>query len=50
MREGGVQWCSGIWKLMEAVDTFIPEPVRDVDKPFLMPIEDVFRSAGEGRW
>jgi elongation factor Tu len=42
------QWCSGIWKLMEAVDTFIPEPVRDVDKPFLMPIEDVFSISGRG--
>lgn len=42
------QWCSGIWKLMDAVDTFIPEPVRDVDKPFLMPIEDVFSISGRG--
>jgi elongation factor Tu len=42
------QWCSGIWKLMEAVDTFIPEPVRDIDKPFLMPIEDVFSISGRG--
>jgi elongation factor Tu len=42
------QWCSGVWKLMEAVDTFIPEPVRDVDKPFLMPIEDVFSISGRG--
>ncbi len=42
------QWCSGIWRLMEAVDTFIPEPVRDIDKPFLMPIEDVFSISGRG--
>jgi elongation factor Tu len=42
------QWCSGIWRLMDAVDTFIPEPVRDVDKPFLMPIEDVFSISGRG--
>ena len=42
------QWCSGIWKLMEAVDTFIPEPVREVDKPFLMPVEDVFTISGRG--
>jgi elongation factor Tu len=42
------QWCSGIWKLMDAVDTFIPEPVRDVDKPFLMPVEDVFSISGRG--
>jgi elongation factor Tu len=37
-----------IWELMEAVDTYIPEPVRDVDKPFLMPIEDVFSISGRG--
>ncbi len=42
------QWCSGILKLMDAVDTFIPEPVRDIDKPFLMPIEDVFSISGRG--
>jgi elongation factor Tu len=42
------QWCSGIWRLMEAVDSFIPEPVRDIDKPFLMPIEDVFSISGRG--
>jgi elongation factor Tu len=42
------QWCSGIWKLMDAVDTFIPEPVRDIDKPFLMPVEDVFTISGRG--
>jgi len=37
-----------IWELMEAVDSYIPEPVRDVDKPFLMPIEDVFSISGRG--
>jgi len=37
-----------IWELMEAVDTFIPEPKRDVDKPFLMPVEDVFSISGRG--
>jgi len=42
------QWCSGVWKLMDAVDTYIPEPVRDIDKPFLMPIEDVFSISGRG--
>jgi elongation factor Tu len=42
------QWCSGIWKLMDAVDNSIPEPVRDIDKPFLMPIEDVFSISGRG--
>src|SRR5512137_1365475 len=42
------QWCSGIWKLMDAVDTAIPEPVREIDKPFLMPVEDVFTISGRG--
>jgi elongation factor Tu len=37
-----------IWDLMEAVDSFIPEPQRDVDKPFLMPVEDVFSISGRG--
>jgi elongation factor Tu len=37
-----------IWELIEALDTYIPEPVRDVDKPFLMPIEDVFSIKGRG--
>jgi elongation factor Tu len=42
------QWCSGIWKLLDAVDTFIPEPVREIDKPFLLPVEDVFTISGRG--
>jgi elongation factor Tu len=37
-----------ILKLMEAVDSYIPEPVRDIEKPFLMPIEDVFTISGRG--
>ena len=37
-----------IWDLMEAVDTFVPTPVRAVDKPFLMPVEDVFSITGRG--
>ncbi|MDA3970167.1 MAG: elongation factor Tu [Desulfobulbaceae bacterium] len=37
-----------IWDLMEACDTFIPEPARDVDLPFLMPVEDVFSISGRG--
>jgi len=37
-----------IMKLMEACDTFITEPERDLDKPFLMPVEDVFSIAGRG--
>ncbi|MCI5119770.1 MAG: elongation factor Tu [Candidatus Electrothrix sp. AUS4] len=37
-----------IWELIEAVDTWVPEPERDVDKPFLMPVEDVFSISGRG--
>jgi len=37
-----------VWKLMEALDTFIPEPKRETDKPFLMPVEDVFTISGRG--
>ena len=37
-----------IWNLMEAVDSYVPEPERDVDQPFLMPIEDVFSISGRG--
>ena len=46
--EGDEEWVSKILELMEAVDTYIPEPQRDVDKPFLMPIEDVFTITGRG--
>jgi len=42
------QWCGRIWDLMDAVDNYIPTPERDVDKPFLMPIEDVFSIKGRG--
>src|SRR5262249_36948352 len=38
-----------IMKLLEACDTFIPEPKREIDKPFLMPVEDGFRISGRGR-
>ncbi len=37
-----------VWELMEAIDSYIPEPERDVDQPFLMPIEDVFSISGRG--
>ncbi|MCF6187622.1 MAG: elongation factor Tu, partial [Desulfobulbaceae bacterium] len=37
-----------IWELMEAIDTWVPEPKRDIDKPFLMPVEDVFSISGRG--
>ena len=40
--------CKAVWDLMEAVDTFIPTPARDVDKPFLMHVEDVFSITGRG--
>jgi len=46
--EGDEEWESKIVELMEAVDSYIPEPVRDVDRPFLMPIEDVFTITGRG--
>jgi len=42
------QWCGAIWQLIKAMDDYIPEPVREVDKPFLMPIEDVFSISGRG--
>ncbi len=42
------EWCGRIWELMDAVDEYIPTPERDVDKPFLMPIEDVFSIKGRG--
>jgi elongation factor Tu len=46
--EGDAEWSGKILELMEAVDSYIPEPTRDVDKPFLMPIEDVFTITGRG--
>jgi elongation factor Tu len=46
--EGDAEWGQKIVELMDAVDGFIPEPERDVDKPFLMPIEDVFTITGRG--
>jgi elongation factor Tu len=46
--EGDAEWIPPINELMSAVDDYIPEPVRDVDKPFLMPIEDVFSITGRG--
>ena len=46
--EGDAEWSPKILELMEAVDTYIPEPEREVDQPFLMPIEDVFSITGRG--
>jgi len=42
------QWCGGILKLMDAVDEWVPMPARPKDKPFLMPVEDVFGIKGRG--
>lgn len=42
------QWCGRIWKLMDAVDEYIPTPTRPVDQPFLMSVEDVFSIKGRG--
>lgn len=46
--EGDPEWVKSVEDLMDAVDENIPEPVRDMDKPFLMPIEDVFTITGRG--
>ncbi|MPY92678.1 MAG: elongation factor Tu [Acidimicrobiia bacterium] len=46
--EGDATWTQSIVDLMSAVDEFVPEPKRDTDKPFLMPIEDVFTITGRG--
>jgi len=45
---GEEKWVDSVVNLMEAVDTFIPEPERDIDKPFLMAVEDVFSIKGRG--
>ena len=45
---GEAQWVDKVMELMEAVDNWIPLPPRDVDKPFLMPVEDVFSITGRG--
>ena len=46
--EGDAKYEDAIMELMNAVDSFIPDPVRELDKPFLMPVEDVFSIAGRG--
>jgi elongation factor Tu len=46
--EGDPEWAKSIVELMDAVDSYIPEPTRDTDKPLLMPIEDVFTITGRG--
>jgi elongation factor Tu len=45
---GEAKWVDSVIKLMEAVDVWIEEPLREIDKPFLMPIEDVFSITGRG--
>lgn len=45
---GEDKWVDKIWELMDAVDSYIPTPERDLDKPFLMPVEDVFSITGRG--
>ncbi|GAB3194288.1 elongation factor Tu [Geodermatophilus arenarius] len=46
--EGDAEWGDKLMELMDAVDTAIPEPQREIDKPFLMPVEDVFTITGRG--
>jgi elongation factor Tu len=46
--EGDPEWTPKIIELMDAVDSYFPDPERDIDKPFLMPIEDVFTITGRG--
>jgi elongation factor Tu len=46
--EGDEKWSQAVLELMDAVDENVPDPVRDLDKPFLMPIEDVFTITGRG--
>ena len=48
MQRGEDAWVDKIWDLLDAVDAYIPTPERDVDKPFLMPVEDVFTITGRG--
>jgi elongation factor Tu len=46
--DGDPEWTAKITELMDAVDSYVPEPTRETDKPFLMPIEDVFSITGRG--
>ncbi len=46
--KGEEQWVKKMWELLDALDVSIPEPKREVDKPFLMPVEDVFSITGRG--
>jgi elongation factor Tu len=42
------EWNKSVWELLDAIDSYIPLPARDIDKPFLMPVEDVFTITGRG--
>jgi len=46
--EGDEQWVPSIGQLLDAIDTYFPDPVRETDKPFLMAVEDVFTITGRG--
>jgi elongation factor Tu len=46
--EGDKKWVDKVWELLGALDTKVPQPVREIDKPFLMPVEDVFSITGRG--
>jgi elongation factor Tu len=46
--DGACEWCDSVDKLMEAVDSYFPQPDREIDKPFLLAIEDIFTITGRG--
>ena len=48
IKRGENEWTDKIWELMDAIDSYFPDPVRELDKPFLMPVEDVFSITGRG--
>ena len=48
IKRGEDKWVDKIWELMDAIDSYFPTPERDLDKPFLMPVEDVFSITGRG--
>ncbi|MER3455538.1 MAG: elongation factor Tu [candidate division GAL15 bacterium] len=48
LKRGEDRWVDGIYELMDAVDAYVPTPVRDVDKPFLLSVEDIFTITGRG--
>ncbi len=48
IQRGENEWTDKIWELVDALDSYFPEPERDLDKPFLMPVEDVFSITGRG--